>query len=200
MTETDTRKTIQVFEWTVKNQALMPPSFQDELQINAIGLYAQAGEWERARQQIIKARQLVAKMDSASFTLFLQAEETILALFSGQIEEAEEIIRRSAEVLQLIPMQRELGSFTVMRGICLYQRQERAKARRIVDEGVEVIRATKFIPHLIYAVNNILLFLGTFGCDEEWERKYQKIWAALSEEYRFEYLKKSILSLISRPI
>lgn len=200
MTEIDARKTLLVFEWTVKNQANMPATFQDELQINAIGLYAQAGEWERARQQIQLARQIVAKIDSQGFTLFLQAEEVILALFSGQVEEAEAIIRHSADILQLVPMQRELGSFTLMQGICLYQRQERAQARRKVDEGIEVIRATQFVPHLIYAVNNLLYFLQTFGCDEEWERKYRKIWAALSEEYQFDYLKKSILALVSPSI
>ncbi|WP_312114822.1 winged helix-turn-helix domain-containing protein [Brevibacillus reuszeri] len=200
MTEMDSRKTIDVFNVVVKHQDQIPASFQDELQINAIALYAQAGEWELARQQITKAKQIVDKLHSESFTLFLQAEQTVLAILSDQVEEAEELIRRSSEILQTIPMQRELGSFTVMQGICLYRRNEFAKARRLLDEGIEVIRATHFVPHLIYAVHNILLFFQFFDCDQEWKNKYQKMWDAFSEEYQYDYLKRSILSILPSSI
>ncbi|MFE1629370.1 winged helix-turn-helix domain-containing protein [Brevibacillus reuszeri] len=198
MTEKDSSKTIDVFKRVAKHHDYdqIPASFQDELQINAIALYAQAGEWELARQQITKAKQIIDGLNSDSFTLFLQAEQTVLAILSDQVEEAEELIRRSTEILQTIPMQRELGSFTVMQGICLYRRNEFAKARRLLDEGIEVIRATQFVPHLIYAVHNILLFFQHFDCDPEWENKYQKLWAGFSEEYQFDDLKKAILSLL----
>ncbi|WP_103107801.1 winged helix-turn-helix domain-containing protein [Brevibacillus reuszeri] len=200
MTEPDSRKTLDVYQRVLREQAAMPATFQDELQVNAIALYARAGEWELARQQVSKARIIVEGLNSQGFTLFLQAEETILAILSDQLEEAEEIIRRSKEILLTVPMQRELGSFTLMQGICMYRREQYAKARRLIDEGIEVIRATQFVPHLIYAINNILLFFQIFDCDPEWENKYQKIWDALSEEYQFDYLKKSILCILPSSI
>ncbi|WP_289142784.1 winged helix-turn-helix domain-containing protein [uncultured Brevibacillus sp.] len=200
MTEPDSRKTLDVYQRVLRDQAAMPATFQDELQVNAIALYARAGEWELARQQVSKARKIVESLNSQGFILFLQAEETILAILSDQIEEAEEIIRRSKEILLTVPMQRELGSFTLMQGICMYRREQYAKARRLIDEGIEVIRATQFVPHLIYAINNILLFFQIFDCDQEWEHKYQKIWDALSEEYQFDYMKKSILCILPSSI
>lgn len=200
MTEMDSQKRIEVLEWAFKNSKNMPDNYQDELKITAISVYVQAKEWERAKEQLIPAREVVNRVNSPGFYLFLQAEESLLYLLMGQVNEAEKVIQRSEEILQTLPMQRELGSFTIARGLCLYHRQEIAKARRLVDEGIEVIRATKFVPHLIYAVQMILLFLKDFGYDAEWERKYKKMWAELSEEYKFDYLQKKIRAIISSPI
>ncbi|MED4583371.1 winged helix-turn-helix domain-containing protein [Brevibacillus choshinensis] len=197
MAETDPRKTVRVFKHVESHQDQMPTSFRDELQIAAVGLYAMAGLLAEAEQQLVKARQIVDGMNSESFTLFLNAEQTMLALLSNRLDEAEEIIRRSAEKLQMVPMQRELGSFTISRGVCMYLRGERTKARQLVDEGIEIIRATKFMPHLIYAVHSVQFFLQTFECDDEWLRKYKKVWTELTSEFKFEELKKSILSIIS---
>lgn len=197
MTEIDSQKTLEILQWALKNAKSMPKNYQDEMQITAISVYAQAKEWERAKKQLLPAREVVARVNSPGFQLFFQAEETLLYLLMGEVEEAEKVIQRSEEILQELPMQRELGSFTITRGLCLYHRQELAKARRLVDEGLEVLRSTKFVPHLIYGIQMILLFLKDFGYDPEWEHKYQKMWAKLSEEYQFDYLQQKILAIIS---
>ncbi|MCM3145164.1 winged helix-turn-helix domain-containing protein [Brevibacillus sp. MER 51] len=200
MTEIDSQKTVEILQWALKNAKSMPENYQDEMQITAISVYAQAKEWERAKKQLLPAREVVARVNSPGFQLFFQAEETLLYLLMGEVDEAEKVIQRSEKILQELPMQRELGSFTIARGLCLYHRQELAKARRLVDEGLEVLRSTKFVPHLIYGAQKILLFLKDFGYDAEWERKYQKIWMELSEEYRFDYLQKKIRAIISLTI
>lgn len=200
MTEINSQKKIEILQWALKNAKSMPENYQDEMQITAISVYAQAEEWERAKKQLLPAREVIERVNSPGFQLFFQAEEALLYMLIGEVDEAEKVIQRSEEILQEIPMQRELGSFTIARGLCLYHRQEITKARRLVDEGIEVVRATKFVPHLIYAVQNILLFLRNFGYDAEWERKYQKMWAELSEEYKFDYLQKKIRAIISSTI
>lgn len=200
MTEIDSQKTLEILQWALKNAKSMPKNYQDEMQITAICVYAQAKEWERAKKQLLPAREVVERVNSPGFQLFFQAEEALLYLLMGEVEEAEKVIQRSEEILQELPMQRELGSFTITRGLCLYHRQEFAKARRLVDEGLEVLRSTKFVPHLIYGAKMILSFLKDFGYDREWERKYQKIWTELSEEYKFDYLQKKIRAIISSTI
>lgn len=200
MTEINSQKKIEILQWALKNAKSMPENYQDEMQITAISVYAQAEEWERAKKQLLPAREVIERVNSPGFQLFFQAEEALLYMLMGEVDEAEKVIQRSEEILQELPMQRELGSFTIARGLCLYHRQEITKARRLVDEGMEVVHATKFVPHLIYAVQNILLFLRNFGYDAEWERKYQKMWAELSEEYKFDYLQKKIRAIISSTI
>ncbi|KMZ42710.1 MULTISPECIES: winged helix-turn-helix domain-containing protein [Bacillales] len=200
MTEIDSQKTLEILQWALKNAKSMPKNYQDEMQITAISVYAQAKEWERAKKQLLPAREVVERVNSPGFQLFFQAEEALLYLLMGEVNEAEKVIQRSEEILQELPMQRELGSFTITRGLCLYHRQELAKARRLVDEGLEVLRSTKFVPHLVYGAQMILLFLKDFGCDREWERKYQKIWTELSEEYKFDYLQKKIRAILSSTI
>ncbi|TKI57266.1 winged helix family transcriptional regulator [Brevibacillus antibioticus] len=200
MTEIDSQKTLEILQWALKNAKNMPENYQDEMQITAISVYAQAKEWERAKKQLLPAREVVERVNSPGFQLFFQAQEALLYLLIGEVDEAEKVIQRSEDILQELPMQRELGSFTITRGLCLYHRQELAKARRLVDEGLEVLRSTKFVPHLIYGTQMILLFLKDFGYDAEWERKYQKIWTELSEEYKFDYLQKKIRAIISSTI
>ncbi|MBG9941389.1 winged helix-turn-helix domain-containing protein [Brevibacillus formosus] len=200
MTEIDSQKTLEILHWALKNAKNMPKNYQDEMQITAISVYAQAKEWEQAKKQLLPAREVVERVNSPGFQLFFQAEETLLYLLMGEVDEAEKVIQRSDEILQELPMQRELGSFTIARGLCLYHRQELARARRLVDEGLEVLRSTKFVPHLIYGTQMILLFLKDFRYDPEWERKYQKMWLELSEEYKFDYLQKKIRAIISSTI
>lgn len=197
MAESDHRKTVLLFQRLESLQDQMPQTFQDDLQIAAVGMYATAGLMAEAEQQLSRAQQVVDGMDSKSFTLFLNTQKMMLAFLSNRLDEAEEIIRQSAEILQMVPMQRELGSFTIYRGVGLYLRGERTKARQLVDEGVEVIRSTKFIPHLIYAVHCIQFFLRTFDCDAEWLRKYNRLWEELASEYELDKLKHSILSMLS---
>lgn len=200
MAETDVQQTLSLIKRVQKYQELMPASYKDELEIATVGLYTQAGELEKAKEQLAKAKPIVERLGSDSFTLFLYAEETLLSLLTDRLDVAEEIIGQAKEVLERVPMQRELGSFTISQGFCLYRRNQRNKARKTVDEGLEIIRSTKFIPHQIYAVRIVLFFLKTYGCDEEWERKYKKWWTELSREYQLDLLKQSISTLLSRSI
>lgn len=200
MAVTDPLQALGLFKRIEPLFAQMPSLFHDEMQIVAVGLYAMAGLHEEAEAQLAKARPIVENLRSDSFTLFLQAQQALLALLSDRLDEAEELLRLSAEKLQMVPMQRELGSFTIYRGICLYRRGERTRARQLVDEGIEVVRATKFVPHLIYGIHTILFFLRTFACDAEWQRKYDKLWSELKAEYRLGELERSILSLVARAV
>lgn len=200
MTETDVHRSLELLEKLRSYQEQMPASYANELEIVAIAMYVQTEQWQKAEDQLEKARAIVEKMDSPSFTLFLQTGQTLLYVYSDRLDEAEAVIRRSAEILQLLPMQRELGSLTIQRGLCLYRRQERSKARRAVDEGLEVILSTKFVPHQIYAVQLILSFLNRYDCDQEWKRKYERHWARLTEEYQFDSVKKTIAAAFARTI
>ncbi|MED4572991.1 winged helix-turn-helix domain-containing protein [Brevibacillus agri] len=197
MTEMDAEQTAKLFQTIVKHQASMPQIFQDELQINAVALYANMGEWELAQKQVAHVRTIVEQMDSDSFTLFLLAGETWLALLSGSVEKAEGLLQQAFAILHRLPMQREVGSFKLLQGLCQYRQQEIAKARRLVDEGVEVIRATQFVPHLIYAVHNILLFFRHVPCDAKWQSRYEKMWHDLAVQYQFEHVKKSVVHKLS---
>lgn len=200
MAEVDPHQSLRLLERVQTGPEQMPAAFRNELDITAIGLYAMTGQYEKAEQQLAKAQAVVDKMDSNSFTLFLYAQQTLLALLTDRLDEAESLIRRSADLLTLVPMQRELGSLTVQQGLALYLRQDRPKARKAIDQGMEVIRSTKFVPHLIYAVHIVLFFLKRFDWDAEWERKYDRLWSQLASEYQLDSLKKSIVSLFSRTI
>lgn len=197
MAETEMENTVHLLKRVEAYAGQMPPTFRDEVQITAVAVFALAGLRKEAEEQLAVAKQVVASMESKSFTLFLHAQQVLLALVSNRPEEAEELILHAAEKLQLVPMQRELGSFIVYRGICLYMRGDRTKARQQIDEGVEIIRSTKFIPHLIYAVKTVHFFLLTHPYDEEWLRKYSKLWEELNREYALERLKKSILCALT---
>jgi len=176
----------------------MRDSFRDELRIAAIGVYTQTGEVERARVALQEARKFVEPRGTDGFTLYLYAQEALLNLMSDKLDEAESVTDRALQTLQSIPMQRELGTFTLLRGFCLYRRHRIAEARIAVDQAIEVTQSTQFVPHLIYAVRKLLFFYQHFACDPEWTRKYEGIWSELSVEYQFDPLKKEIYAQLAQ--
>lgn len=197
MIETDTASCASLFANIQPCLSQMRAIYRDELQIATIGIYTQTGDWERARAALQEARNIVEPLQSTGFTLYLHAQEALLDLMSDKLDAAEAITDHALEILQSIPMQRELGTFTLLRGLCQYRREQKAAARITVDQALEVTRSTQFIPHLIHVVRKLLLFYRHFGCDPEWKGKYEGLWRELSEEYHFDSLKKEIYAQLS---
>jgi hypothetical protein len=199
MVQKNPRESLRLFERVRSEPDRLPPRWRDELEINVIGLYLETGQWDKAERQMAKAEGIVARLGSDSFTLLLRYTQILYALLRDRLTEAEQLIRRSEEQLSRIPMQRELGSLTLLKGMCMYRRAEQQQARQLVEEGMEVLRASRFVPHVIYGVRLVLFFLDTFGWDAEWQHKYSTLWEELAAEYRFDYLARSIPALVQRP-
>lgn len=200
MVQADARASLQILDKIQPYLAKMPDSFRLELQIASIGLFAQNGEYERARIQLEATYPLLETIQSKSFILFFQSQQCSLDLLTGRLDSVEAIVEQAMERLQEVPMQRELGTFTLLRGFCLYLRNRQSEARQVVDEGIEVILATRFVPHLIYAVRNVLFFYQNRIHDPEWQRKYEVKWRELAQEYQFEALRKEITELFSNSV
>lgn len=106
------------------------------------------------------------------------------------------LIRQCEDLLKQTPMQRELGLLMMIKGLWLYRQGNKRDARQMADESVEILKQTKFVPHLLVGIGNLLFFLEKWNCDDEWKRKYRKIWQQFAEQYRFAELERSIYRLL----
>jgi DNA-binding winged helix-turn-helix (wHTH) protein len=192
----DAEKSIFYFERMAKNEHLLPEKWRKEIHFILIGVYLEAGRYSEAKELVKKAEPVIAEMNSHSFTLLFYMEQLLLSLFTEVEYEAESLIRKADSLLHSYPIQRELGIFTIAKGLYHYHQGDRNEARSLVDEGINILKQTRFVPHLITGVRMILIYFRHSDVDPEWKRKCEKLWQELAEQYRFAELERKIVPLL----
>ncbi|NGQ96673.1 winged helix-turn-helix transcriptional regulator [Brevibacillus sp. SYP-B805] len=191
----DAGQALHYYERMLQHKHKLPREWLPDLEITGVRLYAEAGRYANAKAKLAEVEPMVAAMHSPSFTLVLLVDKLLLCLFT-QEKGAASIIREAGRTLADTPMRRELGSFTVARGLACYQAGDKAEARRLLDEGIGIVKRTRFVPHLIFNVRIILLYLRQFDVDAEWRQKYEQMWQSLAKQYRFAELVQKIFPLL----
>jgi DNA-binding winged helix-turn-helix (wHTH) protein len=191
--ELDAGKALPFFERLSKEKHCLPKGWQTDTDLNLVALYLETGQLEQAEAQLRRVQPVVDEMNSDSFSLIFHVEQLYHAIYAGDDRAAAEAVEAAEELLQKVPMQRELGMFTIAKGLWRYTQGNLPEAREKLDEGLDVLKQTRFVPHLIGGVRHIIQFLDRFDCDPEWKRKYTKIWNQLAEQYRFAEWKPKML-------
>jgi DNA-binding winged helix-turn-helix (wHTH) protein len=192
----DVSKVLSYFERALQQKQHLPGHWAAELEMNILALYLQTEQLEVVKERLQAAEKIAAAMNSNSFTLVLLFHKLHLALLAENGETTESLLLQAEELLAQAPMQRELGSLTMIKGLWLYQQGNIREARQLADEAVDILKQTKFVPHLLFGIHNLLFFLKKWDCDDLWERKYRKIWQELAEQYRFAELERKIDRLL----
>ncbi|MFY0545168.1 winged helix-turn-helix domain-containing protein [Brevibacillus sp. H7] len=192
----DAEQALPYFERIVEQKQLLPPVWQKDFDLNIIGVYLETGRIEQAKAQLEAIEPIITAMNSNSFSLIFHVKQLYFSIYTGDHRLAKEAIEAAEALLRNMPMQRELGTFSIAKGLWMYRQGKPAEAREMLDEGIEVLKRTKFVPHLINGVRHILLFLRKFDTDPEWKRKYEKVWQQLAEQYQFAELEKIMIPLL----
>lgn len=169
----------------------MPAHWLFDLRLGLIALYQESGMRERAREEIEAIRPEMATLQSPSFMAIYLLREMQSFLLEGSRDKAEAKLKECEELLERHPIQRERGAFLVAKAILLYDQGEIPAARRTLDEGIETLKHTHFIPHLIANVSAVLRYLEKKACDESYQAQYERLWHQLAEQYGFEKLRKA---------
>ncbi|USG64847.1 winged helix-turn-helix domain-containing protein [Brevibacillus ruminantium] len=183
--EEDKGKAIALCQKVLSEQEKLPGLWGVELEINLITLYVTAERWQEAAVQMEKVEKLVAEIRSHSYTLTYLFQTIFYLLSKRELSPTREKLEEAKKLLAEKPMQREQGTLLVLEGMLCYLQGDRSNARRLLDEGVEVLQETRFVPHYLYAVYKIEHFFRSFSGDSVWQAKYQKEWARLKEKYQF---------------
>lgn len=159
-----------------------------DLQLSLVHLYTEADRPDNARNVLEAIRQEIEGLNSPSFKAVFLLQETYLAIWTGKLETADAKLRECDELLISHPIKRERGAYLVAMTMLLYRQGDVPAARLILDEGLETLRHTEFLPHLLFSLNTMLRFLSIHECDETYRLAYQRQRDQLAVRYRFEEL------------
>lgn len=156
-----------------------------DLQLSLVLHYTEAGRLENASNVLEAIRQEIDGLDSPSFKAVFLLKETYLAIWTGKLEIADAKLRECDELLIRHPIKRERGAYLVALALLLYLQSDIPAARLVLDEGMETLRHTEFLPHLLFSLGTMLRFLSIRQCDETYRLAYQRQWDQLAIRYRF---------------
>ncbi|MFC5528130.1 winged helix-turn-helix domain-containing protein [Cohnella yongneupensis] len=182
------QSSLHYFERLIAQGNMLSREWQYDLRLNVIPLLLEFGMLVKARKELDAIRQNIADLNSPSFTANFLIKEVHLQLQEGQMDAAASTLQECEMLLAQHPIQRERGTFLVVKALFLYRQGSIASARQTLDEGMETTRHTQFIPHLLANLNTTLLYLRMHVRDETYRIKYERQWDQLAIQYRFDEL------------
>lgn len=195
----DAEASLAYFERLMAHGDKLAHAWRFDLQLQIIPLYLELGYTEKAREQIEAIRQAIAELDSPSFTAIFLLKEMLLALKDGDPDQAAAKLRECERLLERHPIRRERGAFLMFKALYLYDQGEARSARQALDEGLETLRETQFIPHLLGSLRLMLRYLEAGGGQDESSRqKVRREWDRLAAEYRLDEVLEQTERLLER--
>jgi len=179
---------ISYLERLIAKGHALSPAWKQDLRLNAVLLYLEAGMLSEAREALDAARDAIAELNSPSFTAIFLLKEMCLRIEENRLLEAAAKLQECEELLSLHPIQRERGACLVAKAMLLYRQGDIRSARQALDDGIDTTRETQFIPHLLGNLRLALTYLGRYECDETYRLACQRQWEQLDEQYRFDEL------------
>jgi len=191
--ERNARNVLPFYERIEEHEHRLPAGWRIDTEVNRVSLLLEAGQLDQAQARLRALAPVVAAMNSDSFSVIFHVKQLYCAIHAGNKELARDVIDLVERRLEHVPMQRELGIFTIAKGLWGCTRDNQPDAWVLVDQGLDILKQTRFVPHLIAGVRHILQCLERFDCGAERLRMYNRLWDHLSEQYRFVEWKPRIL-------
>ncbi|SDE68199.1 Transcriptional regulatory protein, C terminal [Fontibacillus panacisegetis] len=164
--------------------------------LNIIDLYAQAGETDKALDRLKKSYEVIKQQGYDYFIPQMAITEMFVHLVAGteehELEQMAEAIE--ADILSSSPYLRETGSYKIVKGLWMLNCQLWNEGEKLLDEGVQVLDNSGFIPLKLLALCRISFYFdcGKFPVKKELQQKYTYIY---DEELERIGLKKKLKML-----
>lgn len=91
---------------------------------------------------------------------------------------------------------REIGSYKVARGLCFLRRKSWREAEQLLDEALQVLEMSGFVPMQIYALYRIVHYCNEFSPQSALHRKYADLFEREKEERGFHRLEQSLETVL----
>lgn len=166
---------MKLFCERVITKGILAPHYELELEILlGLNFLALAGKPDEAIQRLVKSNKVIADPDYENFIPNVR----ILELFVHLVAETDEQVLNQMEqqieiVLQAKPFLREIGSYKVVQGLRKLQRGQWREADACIEEGLQVLDMSGFIPLRLYELYRIYYFTKQCGHSEGLVQKYE---------------------------
>jgi len=174
----DSKQNLARCEQVLEKRLLSPAQHLEMEILNILELYAQAGKPEQALERLKVSYAVIAEPKYESFIPQTAITEMFVHLVAGtadhELQEMAEAIEDG--ILSSKPYLREVGSYKVVKGLWMLRRQAWREAEHLIDEGLEVLDRSGFVPMRLIALNRTLFFCGLFPPNNELQRKYKELY------------------------
>ncbi len=185
MIQFDAEKTLGLFEKVLAQGHRLPQRHREELELNLISVYSEAGKVGEAEQRLRAAERILARSKDDGYTLFLYIDKIMLSFVNADMSSVERYLGDAEKLLETSPYLRESGIIKMARGLWLMRLGRRTEGGPALSEGLAILKQSQFVPHYILAVHTILLFLERNVDDAAEIQKYTGLWAYLDRTYNF---------------
>lgn len=163
---------------------LLPSANQMELEILTIlDLFSLAGQPERAIERLKRSYQVIAESGYENFVPVTMIAELLVHVVAGTAEmELQRMDEAIGKVLQKKPFLREIGSYKCVKGLWHLRNKQWREAEKLLDEGLQVLEMTGFVPLPFYALYRIHHFCRMFPAPLGLQHKYDSQFTDKLEE------------------
>ncbi|WP_339257838.1 winged helix-turn-helix domain-containing protein [Paenibacillus sp. FSL R5-0713] len=191
-------ESLPLYEQALNSSALSAELLRELRILNIIELYAEVGQYERARMQLEETYRLIETDELKNFRLPVTLAALYVELWggSGEAVEAQMAVLRAG--LKDAPYLREIGRFQVMEGLWLLRQGRVREAELRMDDGLDVLKMSLNVPLYLNAAYQILLFMEQHRIEDRLRRKYRQVYAEIGKNYGVPTYKQRIVDEIRK--
>lgn len=147
---------------------------------------------------------MIAEPGYENFIPVTMITELFVHLVAGAgDEELERMDEAIGRILQDKPFLREIGGYKVVKGLWNLKRGQWAQGDKLLEEGLQVLDMSGFVPLRLYALYRIYHFCRMFLGESALYRKYGSLFTTELETYHLvrleQPLEEMLLTLLEAP-
>ncbi|WP_042203938.1 winged helix-turn-helix domain-containing protein [Paenibacillus camerounensis] len=174
---------LAVCERVISAQVLHP---EDQLELDILtilDLFILAGEPERALDRLVRSYQVISEPEYENFVPVTMITELFAQLAAGAGNEVlMQMDEAIVKALQEKPFLRETGSYNIVKGLWQLRNNQPAEAEALLDEGLDVLERSGFVPLRLYGFYRICHYCRLYLPSHPLHRKYERRFAAVMED------------------
>lgn len=177
---------------------LLNPSEQLELEIlTMLDLYTLAGQPKKALERLKRSYQVISEPDYENFVPVTVITELFIQLVAGAgDDELERLDEAASRILRDKPFLREIGGYKVVKGLWKLRRAQWTEGEKLINEGLQVLDMSGFVPLRLYAMYRIYHFCRMFPVNRSLQHKYESLFTAELEAYGLVRLEQALENLL----
>lgn len=184
----------------VITKGILAPHYELELEILlSLNFIALAGTPSEAIERLVKSNEVIADPEYDNFIPSVRILELFVHLVAGAEEEVlNQMEEQIAVVLRDKPFLREIGSYKVVQGLRKLKTGQKREAGALIDEGLQVLDMSGFVPLRLYELYRIFYFTKLCGNSDTLEQKYERIYYSELDKLGIKGAEQALQSLFDQ--
>ncbi|WP_167577788.1 winged helix-turn-helix domain-containing protein [Ammoniphilus sp. YIM 78166] len=198
----DPHRALEFAQRALRSQQ-MPEAWQKELgTYNLVSWYWDVGLPIDAKQQLERSEQWILGDKVEALYPVLHNLKLLGLLFYDHptYEQGLAAIAEVETLLQKYPYLREKGTFLMIKGMWLVQQAQPLEGVAAIDQGIELLQHSRFVPHLLTSLSRVVRQFERVGVHPLYAAKYKKLWEEQQTKYDLLHLREPILKQLSQQL